>query len=297
MSSATKFLITLSVLTSLGGAVNSGWSYFGVAVPFMVYLLVAAYRLKRSVFVGTVFFVVLCIITSLTRDYNPFIYPIILNGEVTVLQDGYHTGWHDGSGGFHMEEQVKRFVNYTDETGANKLNELISSTDKKTIKILDKNAFSKGSEIIVTKLKKGDKFEVTGIKHNYADLGSDIAIVTPIGQFGYYNDKPFGPYKSDTEMKAFLETNKPVQSMFLSVLSSFPLLLVMNPLIFFAVFGIAYLILTLLLSIAKKMNGRHSNVAEVVNPQAGDANSSTGSESAKDAETEAPESKVEEEKK
>lgn len=306
MSPVKRFFVTLSILTSLGGAVNSGWSYFGIAIPFMIYLLIISYRFKKSFFVGTLIFVVLCIITSLTRDKNPLIYPIIRDGEVTVLRDGYHVGFNDGSGRFKTEEDIKYIISSTDEAGTKKLNEFIRSSDQKSVEIFDKNAFYEGSKITLTKLKKDEKIDVIGIKHSYADLHSSIAIVTPIGRFGGYNDMPFGPNKSDTEMKPFLKTNKPVQSMPLSALSVFPLLLMVNPLIFFLVFGITYLILTLSVLVVKNLSEKFQE-SQVNNSGAeatGQVNLAQGgqdegtTEAPKDAETEpAPESKVEEEKK
>ncbi len=82
-------VITLLVcfVFTLGGAVNSGWSKFWLAVPFALVGLIVATTISTFATQIAAVWLSLCLLISSTQEYNPLIYPIIL-GEITSKDDG-----------------------------------------------------------------------------------------------------------------------------------------------------------------------------------------------------------------
>lgn len=172
MSLTKKIFLIIAVVVTIGGAINSGMTTFFMAVPFMGYLLYQSYKEGKLYFMACVIFIVICIITSKTRDSNPLLYPIIRNGTATVLQDGYQRTFSiDGSGSFQT-----------------------SSTT--TISC----AGCGGDK--VTPLKKGEVYKVLGVHHGPDGFRDEVGVITEVGRFS----------SSDVNYNRYIGLNKPIQS-------------------------------------------------------------------------------------
>lgn len=237
-----KILITIAVVFSLGGAVNSGWSYFVPAIPFMLYLVVSSYRVGQGSRIASLVFVALCIATSLTRDYNPLIYPILWDGEVTVLEDGYHINYSDRSGNFYTPDDALDVISssgaISSADAARARQFILSSDGPDSLVIASGYTYYENNDYVFTRLARGDQLPVTGIVHNHADFGSTLALETPLGQMGRYRDW----IAHDTDENPGIQVNKPVQAKWASIVSNYPLLLIVmlvtNPLLGLAILAI-----------------------------------------------------------
>lgn len=225
MRHSKVFFVTLAILMCLGGAVNDGMTYFAMAVPFMIFLMVVTFRSDKRIFLLTLAFVLLCIATSLTRDKNPLLYPIIHNGEITVLQDGYQVTYQDGSGGFYDDKHLK-FLMQGNPVELERIQSWAKNENTKTIESSHGLNISQATPFTLTKLQKGEKLAVNAIKHTSYDLGTEVALVTNVGLFGRFDYEKIG-----NNPGPFVEPNKEVQSKwawYLGLLMMYPFLL-MNP--------------------------------------------------------------------
>lgn len=172
-------LYLIGILFILGGAVNNGFSRFFMAIPFMILVsLISKIWLKNDkLFYFSISLIILSIATNLTQTKNHFLYPILSDGYIEILKDGYHIEFSDGSGSFITEEE--------------KNNEH---------QILPEN-------IIYTRLSKGDKFKVTGIKITHPEFGTNINLTTNIGRFSTYDYQPI-----NAEQSLNIKINKEIQT-------------------------------------------------------------------------------------
>lgn len=172
------FAVIFSVIMSLGGAVNSGFSGVFLAVPFMVYLVYIGYKVNKYLFITAILFIIFCITVNKTQDFNHFIYPILKDGNATVLQDGYQKTYLNlsgigGSGGFDISSTTIRCIGC--------------------------------GEVRVTPLRSGEVYKVIGVYHDNGDFADKVGVVTEIGQFTYSNTDPSG-------FRYAINLNKPIQS-------------------------------------------------------------------------------------
>lgn len=197
------FLIILSVIMSLGGAVNSGWSKFTWAIPFMICLVYLAYKQSKSLLLVSIVFVVLCITISKTQDRNPFLYPIISGGEVTIMQDGFQKTYHDdGSGGFTSYERIT--LNQPTKDEKKQLEDFKSDHTIRSLTMRDRameTSIPGAGMMIITKVSKGDVYKVSGVSHSYGDFSEHLNVRTSVGQFTYNDIRD-----------SLVTINKPLQS-------------------------------------------------------------------------------------
>lgn len=219
------FLITLSVVMCIGGAVNDGMTYFAMAIPFMIVLLNTTFHRDKRVFTGTLIFILACIATSLTQDKNPLLYPIIKSGEVTVLQDGYYVSYASGSGGFYDYEGLK-FLLHRNPAELERIQSFAEDNNTKTIQSSHNLDISQKTPFTLTKLQKGEKIAVTAVEHTSYDFGTEVALVTTLGLFGRSDYEKVG-----NNPGPFVEPNKEVQPewvWYLGLLMMYPFLF-LNP--------------------------------------------------------------------
>jgi|GEM_PF-3665461 len=193
-------ILFICYLFIVGGAVNAGFSRFAMAVPFMVIaLLVSIFSLRSAKIAAvTIFFSGLAIFTSLTIAKNPIIFPILDNGKIIILQDGYYERFSDGSGGFLSTEE-KEWVD--------------SGTT-----VFD--------DVSYMPVKAGEEFKVKAVSFSAPDFNSQVNIVTEVGQLSEYTWNNV----SDRYGKV-IETNKSVYVWWaekLSFLMYWPILLLAN---------------------------------------------------------------------
>lgn len=162
----------------LAGAVNFGFSYYFMAIPFMVFILwVSKSKLRNTgLFYFSIVFIALSIIISYTQTENPVLFPIISDGYVEVLKDGYQrTFVDDGSGGFVLEkDSIPRC------TGC--------------------------GEVKYTKISKGEVYQVLGVRVGHLDFGRNISVVTEIGEFSEYDYAPL------QGREQYIKLNKPTHA-------------------------------------------------------------------------------------
>jgi hypothetical protein len=182
MNSIKPILIVVAVIFSLGGAVNSGWSSFYLAVPFMGYLIYQSYKKSILILSLSVLFVIVCIVTSKTLVKNPLIFPVLRGGEVTVVRDGFQRTFYDGSGGFIPFEELT--VNEPSESQKKIFDDFVTNSEQKSLTYFD------SFNITVTKIKKGDIYKVTAVYHQTADFTDNISVVTEIGRFRLEDFRP-----------------------------------------------------------------------------------------------------------
>lgn len=196
------FLYTIGCIFVVAGGVNAGFSAYLMAVPFMALILwVSKTKLQNS---GLLYFslglIIFSILVSHTQTKNPFLFPIVSGGTVEVLQDGYHQEFSDGSGGFELEKE-------------------------------DQDKCIGCGRIEYTPLRKGEVFDVQGVRIGNPDFGIAIALVTQVGEFSQYDYDPI-------EGKPYIKINKPVHARWadaLGALMAWPIILII-PLSFLATF-------------------------------------------------------------
>lgn len=182
----------VSVVFVLSGAVNNGFSLYFMAIPFMLYMLwVSKFKFQKNILLYvSIFFIIFSIIISHTQTKNPVLYPILSDGYVEILEDGYHDEYSDGSGGFLSYEEK------------------------------DRDGCVGCGEIEYLKLKKGEKYKVIGVEISHPEFGTEVNLITKIGQFGEYD---YGSSKSLSNKSIYI--NKPVQSnwaKYLGILMAWP---------------------------------------------------------------------------
>ncbi len=202
---AINALLVVCMIMSLGGAVNSGMTYFFMAIPFAGYLCWVAKGSKKHL-TFAIFFVLLCVLVSVTRDANPFIFPIISNGTALVAKDGFYRAFDDGSGSFTEYKDIT--LNEPNPQQKNIIENFIVAKDVKTVTIPDTDSRSGGS-LTLTKLSKGEVYPITGIYHEGFDLGEYQSVKTSIGMFPL----------SDINEGYFI-LNKPIQSKWSKILGN-----------------------------------------------------------------------------
>lgn len=202
--------LVVSVVMSLAGAVNSGFSYFFMAVPFMALLVVLSRRYGVKYRNAAIVFITLCILVSVTQSHNPLLSPILSGGTATILQDGYFVLYPGGGGLFYTESEIRsKFItNPKNPMDAARVEQFINDPGTKNlVSIKYPNDGLDRTKVDIIKLKKGEVYPVIGIEHNHGDFGDHINVDTSIGQF-YHND--LFPLPQDGESAIAL--NKPVQS-------------------------------------------------------------------------------------
>lgn len=165
------------------GAVNAGFSRYFMAIPFMLLILLISNLILKNqeLFYFSIFFIVLSILINYTQKINPFLFPIVHDGYVTILKDGYQRTWEDGSGGF------------------------TESNERKT---------SDDSIVTYTKVNKGDRYAVKRVDIHNPEFAEEFAVVTEIGELGNYDFQGI-----DSHYKEPLQLNKPVRSKWAAELS------------------------------------------------------------------------------
>lgn len=151
-------LLVVSYVFIAAGAVNAGFSGYHMAIPFMVIAVVLSLMIgtMRLVLLSVVFSV-LAVVVNVTQTKNPILYPILSNGYVEILKDGYQQTFFDGSGGFVFEK------------------------------------WPCDGDCTLTKLKKGERYRVVGVRVRWPDFGQEVSVVTEIGEFSEYDYNSPGP--------------------------------------------------------------------------------------------------------
>ncbi len=141
----------LCFVFSVGAAVNEGFTRWYTGVPFFILFFVISNKLNKSKKLS--FLAIVIILTSiycnLTLTQNTYLYPILDEGHLIPLEDGFIHQYSDNSAGFYKDDQE------------------ISCTGC--------------GEVKKHSIKRGDKIKVNGIKYNYPDLGFRRAYQTSYG--------------------------------------------------------------------------------------------------------------------
>lgn len=205
-------LIVLSVLMSFSGAVNSGWSAFFPALPFMGYLLFVASRAGRPLLVSAVVFIALCISISLTRDSNPLLYPVLNGGVVTVEEDVLFVesvgSYGQTGGGLYRPDYYQEGPRGTGkDLNSTEMRQYRDFLNDPAIRTIENPSFVAHFSLRptkITKIKKGETYPITGISHDNGDFADRIRVVT--GELGLM--RTYG----DAERGEAFSLNKPVRS-------------------------------------------------------------------------------------
>lgn len=186
-----EILYVVSFVFTLSGAVNAGFSRYFVAIPFMALMLwISKTKLKsRLILYASIFFIVISVVVSHSQTENPLLFPIISNGYIRILKDGYQQTFSDGSGGFVLNKEKD-------------------------------DAYSGSGPINYTEVKKGDVFNVRAVRIGYPEFSTSIRLVTEIGEF---SEDDYAP--NDGKGK-YVKVNKAVRSTWAKYLST---LIVMWP--------------------------------------------------------------------
>ncbi|MFC1721257.1 hypothetical protein ACFL0K_03335 [Patescibacteria group bacterium] len=159
------WIYIISCVFVVAGGVNSGYTYFFGAIPFMFLIVwISKVKLKnKKIYIFSVVFIIFSIIISITQAKNPILYPILSGGYVEVLKDGYletNKLWS----GFVREES------------------------------------SSCNTCIYQKLNKGDKYRILGVRLNNDGIPNTITILTEIG--GFTEGLMFGNITTNKTMRA-----------------------------------------------------------------------------------------------
>lgn len=185
-------LYTIGIIFTLSGAVNAGLSLYFMAIPFMALMIwISKFKLKnKSLFYFSIALIIFSIGVSHTQTRNPILFPIISDGYIEILENGYQLTFSDGSGGFSLD-------------------------NKEDIACIG------CGEVIYTEVKKGEKFKVLAVRVEHPDFTTSITLVTEIGEFTEHDYRPWGG-----EERA-IGVNKPVRAKWaenLSGLMAWPIL-------------------------------------------------------------------------
>lgn len=191
-SKGWKVLLLVCCLFIISGAVNAGVTGFYLAIPFMLATSWISLRVIKNTRVTyfTHSFIFLSIIFNVTLTKNSLIFPIIDDGLIEIVSDGYYVTYTDGSGGF---------------------------TAKKNIEVDE-------SQISYKRLKKGECYKVNGIKISMSGFSSVLLLQTEIGTFSEVD------YQSNGQLTAKVLPSKEVYVSWvrsLSVLMYWPLIFMM----------------------------------------------------------------------
>jgi len=183
-------VIALSVIICLGGAANSGGFYFIPAIPFMILLMFLVRGYEKRYRTMAAVFITICIFTSVTRDWNPFFYPILIGGTATVLEDGYQITYSDGSGGFRFLSSLEGYIHDSRKEDLTERLRRFVDDPFETVIMTGDGDFSGIDNVTIKKIKRGNIFRVTGISHDHSDFGDDINVVTTVGEFFHSDTDP-----------------------------------------------------------------------------------------------------------
>ena len=107
--------IVLSLFV-IGGAVNDGFSYFFLAIPFAIVFLIVAFgsqnKIHRNYGIGVL---ILALFFVLTRTHNPILYSSI-GEEISFIQPIPVTKFTNRNGVFTWDEDVPIFTDYAIES-------------------------------------------------------------------------------------------------------------------------------------------------------------------------------------
>lgn len=153
-----KVIFGISILFIIGGAFNDGFTKFYLAIPFAIIAIFISLKVFKNyrIFRTVIILCVMAVLINLSLEINPFVYPILRNGTITINKDGYLRTFSDGSGGFYEID-------------------------------LDDFSCSGCGEIKFKKILKGETYPVIGVHITHPDFSTKINLVTPIGQFSENN--------------------------------------------------------------------------------------------------------------
>lgn len=206
-----KIILLICYLFIISGGFNTGFSKFYMATPFMlVASLISITAIGDSrVKAITHLLILLSILFNVTLTKNPIVFPILNNGYIEILSDGYHVSYSDGSGGFRAKINSKEW---------------------------------RENKVSIIELKKGEKYQVVGINVGHPDFSTKVNLQTEIGQFSQ-QDYQGSLYDSS---EAVILPNKKVHAEWtnaLSVLMLWPVLIIGSFPLGIIIFGILIVIL------------------------------------------------------
>ena len=206
-----KTWITIFVVSCIfvfAGAVNAGVTRYFFVIPAMALILfISKHILKSSLlFYISIIFIILSIFISHTQTKNPFLFPIVEDGYILILKDGYKETFSDGSGGFTEKAEPS----------------------------IESLGGEEGTTYI--KISKGDRYRVNDVYLRYPDFGRHIVFSTEIGRFSEYDyDEEF--YKEVYNSSPGIQLNKSARAQWADILSlliiAWPVFIVFVPILFF----------------------------------------------------------------
>jgi hypothetical protein len=211
--------ITTSILVIAGAAVNSGELTFYFAIPFMAYIIYKGFKSKKIYGLVALLYALGAIGTSVTRDSNPLLYPILDNGLMEVqISEGF-IFYDNFRKIFTREELQERYASN------NELMQFLNNPNPTSNEIsLTFNWSGIDFPQKIRKVKQGDTFEVIAINHDYQALQDNISVVTELGSFSKAKTHSF---------------NKDLQSKWSNALENFTHPLIF-PWLYLIMYAIAY---------------------------------------------------------
>lgn len=180
----TNLLIALSILFSIGGAFNVGFTGFWMAVPFMLLLGFLTFKKSRIVFVYSLGFILLCVIINLTIYKNPLVFPVLKKGtKIEVVNESLYRKSSDESGSFIKADDI--YINEPTQLQKEALNNFLNNYSSSSLEISDSAISTKNNIAIIFKFRKEQKIDIKGV-YNYGAIDSSNAnyLITKFGNIG-----------------------------------------------------------------------------------------------------------------
>ena len=160
------FLYSICFLFSLGAALNEGFTKFFWGIPFYLafFIIGKRFQVKWTYYLQVITITALSITCSLTLTRNPLLYPILSEGTLTVLEDGFIKKYSDQSAAFTLTD-----VDDIDCSGC--------------------------GQTVYYPVKKDQRIKVLGIKLNYPDFSLDRNFITEYGHLSERSDSLIPSHK------------------------------------------------------------------------------------------------------
>lgn len=176
------FFIILCIPFCVSGALNVGMTGFWFATPFMAAIVLLSAKLGPRYRTFSVYFVALCVLSSLTIYYNPLVFPVLLTDrKIEILKDNLYEGFSDNSGGFIDKKDV--YGAWPTPLQQKQLNDFLLNNSVSSLGVVNNNDTPEPGNFLY-KLKAGQKLNIDKI-YNFGGIDSKNKnyLSTSIGSF------------------------------------------------------------------------------------------------------------------
>ncbi len=165
ISNLGYIIFIICIIFIIWGALNPGFSRFYLAIPFFfISIFIARHSIKLIIL--SILIAIFWLFINATIFKNSIIFPILHNGTIEILENGYHQTFFDRSWSYTKEKQ-----NYNGTLG----------------------------DITYIPLTKWDIYNVTWISASAPDFGFTLTLKTNIWNFSENDFKPL--YSSNPHIK------------------------------------------------------------------------------------------------